>query len=181
MKKYILVLIVIIICSCSTSKKVSTELFEKDKSTTKIEQKIEEHKDIISLLTIDTTSNSHLIINITETETTTIDTAGNIKTERNKQTNISNKKEQKGIVQNKIEDKSRNKAKTSLNKKNDTYKELTVTSSTKTKANMNWLYWVIITVIAVIVLYFGRSWIWKMIKKIINMVRTRQVLKNKKK
>lgn len=169
MKKYILVLIAIVFCSCSTSKKVSNKLVEKDKSTTSLEQKIEEQKDITSLLNVDTTVNSDIFISIIEKETTTIDTAGNIKTEKNKQTNISNKREQKGLTNNKVEDKSQNKETIDLNQKNNTSKEATVTTSTKTKANLDWLYWVIISVITVVVLYFSRIWIWKLIKKLLRL------------
>lgn len=162
-------LLIILLISCSTSKKTTKNVVEKDKSTTNLEQKIEQQKDVISLLTIDTTINSNLLINIFETETTTIDTAGNIKTEKQKQTNISNKREQKGLTNNKVEDKSKNKAKTALNQKNNTSKEVSSVVSSKTKANMDWLYWVVITVITVVVLYFCKGWIWRMIKKIIGL------------
>lgn len=160
---------VLLISGCSTSKKTSNELIEKDKSTTNLEQKIEEQKDVINLLNVDTTVNSDIFISIIENETTTVDTAGNIKTEKNKQTNISNKRQQKGVTHNEVEDKSKNKVKTALNQKNDTYKAAKATTSTKTKANMDWLYWVIITVIVGIVVYFSRSWIWKMIKKLLRL------------
>lgn len=168
MNSYLL-LIILIISGCSTSKKVSNELIEKDKSTTKIEQKIEEQKDVTSLLNVDTTVNSDIFISIIEKETTTIDTAGNIKTERNKQTNISNKREQKGLTNNKVEDKSKNKVKTALNQKNDVVKEATVTKSIKTKANLSWLYWVIISIIAIVVVYFSKGWIWKLVKKMLRL------------
>lgn len=162
-------LLMVLLISCSTSKKTTQNVVEKDKSTTNLEQKIEEQKNIISLFTIDTTINTNLLINIIEKETTTIDTAGNIKIEKEKQTNISNKKEQKGLTNNKVEDKSNNKKKTVLKQKNDTYKEVRLTTSTKTKANMNWLYWVVISIITVIVLYFSRSWVWKLIKKLLRL------------
>lgn len=160
---------VLLISSCSTSKKTTQNVVEKDKSTTKIEQKIEEQKNVKSLFTIDTTSNSNLLIKITETETTTIDTAGNIKTIKEKQTNISNQKEQKGVTNHKTEDKSKNKSETDVSQENDIYKAAAVTKSTKTKANMNWLYWLGITIIAVAIIYFSRSWIWKMIKKLLRL------------
>lgn len=159
----------VLLISCSTSKKVSSELIEKDKSSINLEQKTEEQKDIISLLTIDTTINSNLLINILETETTTIDTAGNIKMEKQKQTNISNKTEQKGLTNNKVEDKSNSKVKTALNQKNDTYKAAKATTSTKTKANLSWLYWVAASIIAVVIIYFSRSWIWKLIKNVLRL------------
>lgn len=162
-------LLMVLLISCSTSKKVATNKVEVDKSTIDIEEKKEEQKDIISLLNIDTTVNSDIFISITENETTSIDTAGNIKTEKNKQTNISNKRQQKGIVNSKIEDKSQNKETTELNQKNNTSKEATVTTSTKTKANMDWLYWLGITIIAVVIIYLSRSWIWKMIKKLLRL------------
>lgn len=164
-----LLLIILLISGCSTTKKISNEFLEKDKSTTNLEQKIEEQKDITSLLNVDTTVNSDIFISIIENETTIIDTAGNIKTEKNKQTNISNKRQQKGVTHNEVEDKSKNKVKTALNQKNDTYKAAKATTSTKTKTNMDWLYWVIITIVAIVVIYFSKGWIWKMIKKIIGL------------
>lgn len=164
-----LLLMVLLISGCSTTKKISNELVEKDKSTTKLEQKIEEQKDVINLLSIDTTFNINLLIDIIEKETTTIDTAGNIKIEKEKKTNISNQKEQKGITQNQLQDKRKSKEKTDLNQKNDTYKGTSLTTSTKTKANMDWLYWTAALIIAAIIIYLSRNWIWKMIKKLLRL------------
>ncbi len=164
-----LLLMVLLISGCSTTKKTSTELVEKDKSTTNLEQKIEEQKDVINLLAIDTTVNSNLLIDIIEKETTTIDTAGNIKIEKEKKTNISNQKEQKGITQNQLQDKSKSKERTDLNQKNDTYKGSSLTTSTKTKTNMDWLYWIAALIITVVIIYLSRNWIWKMIKKLLRL------------
>lgn len=160
---------VLLISGCSTSKKTSNELIEKDKSTTNLEQTVQDSNSYSNYLFLDTTINNNLLINIIETETTIKDSVGTLITIKKKETNITNNNEKRGVTNNKNDSTINTKEGTKLNQKNNTSKEVSSVSSTKTKANMDWLYWVIITVIVGIVVYFSRSWIWKMIKKLLRL------------
>lgn len=162
-------LLMVLLISCSTSKKVSNELIEKDKSIINLEQTVQDSNSYSNYLFLDTTINNSLLINIIETETTIKDSVGTLITIKKKETNITHNTEKRGVTNN-IKDSTNNTKKgTKLNQKNNTSKEVSSVVTTKTKANMDWLYWVIITIVAGIVIYCCRLWIWKMIKKIIGL------------
>lgn len=166
---YCLLLIILLISGCSTSKKTTQNIVEKDKSTTNLEQIKQDSNSYSNYLFLDTTTNSNFSIKIIETETTIKDSVGTLITIKNKETNITHNTEKRGVTNTKNNSTINTKEGTKLNQKNNTSKEVSSVVSTKTKANMDWLYWVIITVVAGIVIYFCRSWLWKMIKKIIGL------------
>lgn len=143
MKKYVILgIISLFLFSCSLTKKSSENIKETDKTETNIKQKAEEQKDVTSLFTIDTSSNSNLTINIKETEITIIDSIGNIKVVKETETNISNQKEQNGVIQNKVEDKSKSTEKTAVNQKKDIAKSTVVNSSTKSTVDYKLYFWI---------------------------------------